>query len=90
MESEVTVTHAELLDALAAATKSTAPEDAKTTPELCEALGLSGARVRKALAAMQAQGRLIVHNVRRPNISGRITVVPAYTIAPAPKKPKKR
>jgi hypothetical protein len=83
----VTITHAELLDALA--TASTAPEDAQTVGEICAATGIPIRRVRDGLRALQAAGRLGVHSVMRPDLGGRMQRVPAYTIHPAT-KPKAR
>jgi DNA-binding IclR family transcriptional regulator len=74
------MTEAELLEALALA--STAPEDARTVAEMAEASGISKDRVRQALGTLQRRGRLVVHRVRRLDISGHPQLVPAYTIRP--------
>ena len=88
MATSLTVTTQDLLDALASATN--APEEARTVPELARATGIAEKRVREALRAYQAQGRLGVHRVVRPAIDGRQSRVAAYTIAPAPKAKAKR
>jgi hypothetical protein len=77
------ITTAELLDALA--TASSAPEDARTLHELCAEHGLSPKRMRDSLHALNAQGRLGVHQVMRHALDGRRGKVPAYTILPAKK-----
>ena len=84
----VTVTTQDLLDALV--TTSTAPDAARTISELAEEHGLSRAAIKRALTAYQRAGRLRLHKVRRVAIDGRLSVVTAYTIAPAPRKPTRR
>lgn len=76
----MTITLDELLDALGQST--TAPDDARTVSEICAEFDLPVRRVRDALRALQAQGRLGVHTVTRMDLSGRTQRVPAYTIAP--------
>lgn len=78
----MTITQTELLDALAAACASDAPEDARTAQEMADELGLAVPRVRKALKALQRVGRLGMHTVRRTDLSGRPQSLPAYTIRP--------
>lgn len=78
-----TITEAELLDALLAATSGTEPEDARTAREMAAAHGIAASRVNKALRALHAQGRLQAHWVTRTGIDGRAAKVPAYTILPA-------
>lgn len=88
MATAVTITEQELLDALVASVSGDAPEDARTVQEMVAASEerLSENRVRKALKAFMAQGRLRVHTVIRPAMDGRLAKVPAYTIRPAGKK----
>lgn len=81
----IEITESELLSALASA-YGAEPEGAKTTRELCAELGLPKSRVQKALQAVQAQGRLVVHHLRRPDLAGRMGWVVGYTISPPPKK----
>lgn len=81
----IRVTEADLLDALAAASKGTAPSDARTAQEMADAAGITAPRVRKALRQLQAQGRLATHHVRRLDLSGRPQTLPGYTILPVKK-----
>ncbi len=74
----MTISLAELLDALH--TASAEPEDARSLNELCAEYGMTQSQMRKALHAMQAQGRLQVHQVTRIALDGRHGKVPAYTI----------
>jgi hypothetical protein len=83
------ITESELLDALAAATKSEAPEDAMTVKQLAVAGKVPTSRIVKTLHALHAEGRLIPHRVPYVGIDGRNTTVPAYTILPA-KKARRR
>lgn len=83
----LTITHAEIMDALAAA--STAPEGAATVAELVATTGYAEKRVRDALRSFAAAGRLGVHRVIRTGIDGRQTPVPAYTVKPAPRAGKR-
>lgn len=82
----VKITQAELLEAIADASRGTAPKDARTVAELCEETGRRRERVREALQKLNAQGRLIVHRVEREDISGRRMQTPAYTVLPAKRK----
>lgn len=84
----ITVTTQDLLDALV--TASNAPDAARTVSELAETHGLSRLAIKRALTAYQRAGRLRLHKVRRMAIDGRLSVVTAYTIAPAPRKPNAR
>jgi DNA-binding transcriptional ArsR family regulator len=84
----LTITHADILDALAAATA--APEGAATVIELAEASGMSIRSVRAALAKLAQKGQLITHRVERPRIDGQRGLVPAYTLLAPPKVTKKR
>lgn len=82
----VTVTQAELLDALAEAMQGAAPSDAMTVGEMASAKGIHAGRIRKALQQLKADGRLVVHRVTRLDIGDRPQQVMAYTILPAKKK----
>ena len=77
--AQLRITEAELLDALA--TAGAEPSDAKTVQELADDAGLSQPRVRKALRLLHRAGRLGIHRVQRADLSGRVQLVPAYTIA---------
>lgn len=87
--ARISVTENDLLDALSEALPSgKGPDDARTVREMAKATGWSEVRVRKALVAVQEQGRLVVHRVGRQGIDGRAAVVSAYTIVP--EKAKRR
>jgi predicted transcriptional regulator len=81
--ARVTITQAELLDALA--TASVEPEDARTLAEISAETGVAEKRCRDALHALNAAKRLVVHRVTRIALDGRRATVPAYTILPAKK-----
>lgn len=76
----VRITEGEILDALVRA--SADHPDAMTGPEMERATGISTKRLRAALKAFAAEGRLQVHRVIRTNIVGQQVPVPAYTILP--------
>lgn len=84
----IAITTAELLDALASASQG--PEHARTMLEIAAETGISPKRVRDALRAYEAQGRLSVHRVSRKAIDGRAATVPAYSILPPQKAGKRR
>jgi hypothetical protein len=81
--ASLTITEAELLDALAQSVSGTAPENAQTISEMMAATGLGEKRMRRALAALKATGRLQAHSVPRESLDGRPIRVPAFTILPA-------
>ena len=85
MASRIEVTENELLDSIAAALP-TAPKNALTCKELCEATGVSRHYVTKFLGSLAMQDRLGVHRAVRRNVAGYSKGEPAYTILP----PKKR
>lgn len=78
----ITITQAEILDALAAAAKGDEPTEARTAGELAQETGVYIIRVRNALREYQRQGRLGVHKVSRVDLAGRTQKVTAYTITP--------
>lgn len=80
------ITESELLDALAAAMPGKGPESARTVDEIVRASKISATRVRDALHELATQSRLVVHQVSRPRLDGRLTLVPAYEILPPVKK----
>lgn len=79
--ASIVITEAEIRDALAEATNG--PKEARTVQELVSDTGVAERRVRRALKALQIEGRLQAHTVRRPDLSGRMQPVPAYAILPA-------
>lgn len=81
--ASIVITEAELLDALAEAARGVEPSEARTGPELMAATGFPEKRLRAALKALQAQGRLDVHQVTRQSLDGRAIRVPAYTVRAA-------
>lgn len=83
MASVACITEAELLDALATAATGSAPEDARTVSEMAAATGIHERRIRVALRVLTAEGRVGVHTVTRRALDGRMSRVPAYTVAPA-------
>ena len=78
----LTITEAELLEALAAAQPNAGPEDAMSTQEMAEAVGVSVKMMLKALHQMQKEQRLHVHKGHRLSIDGKMRLVPLYTILP--------
>ena len=76
------ISEAELLDALASASRGVGPEDARTVAEIREDTGFSREKVMAALHASRKAGRLVLHHVERVGIDGRRARVPAYTITP--------
>lgn len=79
----ITVTRADLLEALAAAAQGNAPEDAKTVQQLAAETNMAVWQVQKALRALHAAKRLQCYRVSFVGIDGRNGKVPAYTILPA-------
>ena len=83
MASAVTITQAELLDALIDATKNPSPENARTVEEIADETGLSVPLIRRALGQYAKAGRLAVFRAQRAYIDGRRGTKPAYAILPA-------
>ena len=83
--ARLTITESELIDALASATKSEAPEDARTAHQLARAAGVPESRIMKTLRVLNEEGRVVPHRVPHIALDGRRTTVPAYTILPAKK-----
>lgn len=77
------ITENELLAALADASQQPAPPDAMTADELQAALGIGRTTLRRRLALLKQQGRLLVWHTTRPDVAGRPHGMPAYTIKPA-------
>lgn len=82
--ARVTITEAELMDALASSIRSEAPEDARTVHQLAKVAGVPESRIAKTLRALASEGRVVPHRVPHVGVDGRRTTVPAYTILPAP------
>lgn len=85
----VSVTEGDLLVALAAALpkNATAPENARTIREMAQVTGQSRDVIETIIGRLAMQGRIAVHYVTRPDLTGRMQRRPAYTILP-PKKGK--
>ncbi len=83
--ARVTITEAELLEALGSA-HITAPDDALTMAEWkAEMPSVGEKRLRAALLALKRTGRLGIHRVQRESLDGRAISVQAYTILPKKK-----
>jgi DNA-binding IscR family transcriptional regulator len=89
MAPTVTITQAELLEALVEASRNPSADNARTVEEIVEATGVSTPLVRRALAQYAKAGRLAVFRVQRSYIDGRRGLKPGYTILPAPKGKRK-
>jgi predicted ArsR family transcriptional regulator len=59
--------------------------DGVTISDIVEAEGVSREQVRRSLVALSKQGRLEVTRVRRTDLAGRQTLVPAYKLKKAGK-----
>ena len=79
----MSITEAELIDALSSAMRSDAPEDARTVRQLADLAGVPESRIAKILRTLNAQGRVTPHRVPHVGVDGRRMTVPAYTIRPA-------
>jgi predicted transcriptional regulator len=86
MASVETITRDEILDALAQAFTSDAPEGAKTVNELAAETGKSALTVRKGLQTYQQQGRLKRFAVKRESIDGLLRPTTAYLVTKAKRK----
>lgn len=84
--SAVKITETELLAELAATMQRPGPEYALTANEIQDATGWGRDRILRVLKLFASAGRLNVHRVKRESILGIVTTVPAYTVAPAPKR----
>jgi hypothetical protein len=82
-----TITTAEILAELEAASHAiAAPDGYCSIAEMVAQTGLADARIRKALIAAKAAGRLEVARVPRETLSGAMHPTPVYRIAPAKRK----
>jgi predicted transcriptional regulator len=86
MAPVIDITESEVFDAIAEASRGSAPKDARTADELSQAIGCSSSAIHKALKALHRAGRLQVHHVARTRIDGRRCSSPAYTVTPAKRK----
>lgn len=80
------ITEAELLDELALAAPGKAPANARTTMELAQMAGLSHDAIQERIKRLHALGRVVVHTVYRPNVTGKMVQKPAYTFLKAKKR----
>jgi hypothetical protein len=78
MDTRVEITENELLAALTVT--SEAPDNAKTVRELVKETGLPKNRIKQALERWQDEGCLLVYQVLRPGLDGRVRPVPAYAV----------
>lgn len=88
MASRVTVTEAELLSELRAATQSVAPNigDALTMPEMAEALGIGRQATHARIKRLHRAGQIDVVRVQRMGIDGVIRPLVAYRLKKQGKK----
>lgn len=86
MASVETITQDEILEALASAFTSDAPENAKTAQELAVETGKSVNTVRRSLQMFQRVGRLRAYRVKRLAIDGTNRPTTAYVILPTRKR----
>jgi DNA-binding GntR family transcriptional regulator len=80
------ITQDDLLDALRHALEAPNAGDAPTVNELQVTMGCGSAKVRRALKALAAQGRLEVVQVRRTSLTGIGILCPGYRIKPKGKR----
>lgn len=86
-----TITEAEILKALHDASRQTErPDGFSTIAELVQATGWPDSKVRRAMSAAKAQGRLLVKRAMRETLSGTLHPVPVYRITPPVAKGKAR
>lgn len=81
----MTITEAELLDALAAAVPK-GPQNALTLKELSQRTRLDERKVRVALQQFAAAGRLQRHKIQRERLNGTPMTYIGFTILPAKKR----
>ena len=86
MASVTQITQDEILDALASAFTSDAPEAAKTVQELAIEAGKGIETVRRGLQIFQRDGRLRAYRVKRVAIDGRNRPTTAYVVLPKRRK----
>ena len=78
MDTSLGITEAEILDALMV--KDDAATNFKTRRELARELNLPRNAVGDALRKLQDNGRLLVRQVPRPGLDGRMRPTPAYAV----------
>lgn len=77
------ITVAEILNELAQVSRYAETADGfQSVTELCASTGWGDGKVRKALKAAMASGRLEVKRVTRPTLSGLMQPVPVYRVRP--------
>ena len=81
------ISESELLEALASSLSTKGAAEARTLRDLQRETGIGDKRLRRALCAMQDDGLLELHWVRRDGLNGRPQLVPAYALKQ--KSPKK-
>lgn len=84
MESRLSISETEILDALREAfSTEDDPDGAHTTEELAAATGISRARIKVALRDLIRAGKAETVRVRRTSIDGRTMPVPGYRVKAA-------
>ena len=73
-----------LLELEKALTQADTPDDAATTGELAELLGVGDAAIRKRLKKLSKTGRVVPVRVYRESLTGTSRLVWAYRILPEP------
>lgn len=86
MASVASITQDEILEALASAFTSDAPEGAKTVQELAIEMKKGIGVVRRSLQMFQQAGRLRAYRVKRAAIDGVLRPTTAYVIVPERKR----
>lgn len=88
----MTITTAEILDALQQAMSAPAPrvEGAFTTRELVKASGIGEKQLRVALGELHERGQLEVFRVVQVGLAGQRAIVPAYRFKGGVKRKGKR
>lgn len=72
------ITTDDLLDAIREALAQSGGEEGETVTEMSVRTGLRDEYIRRGLKVLIAKGEWEAIRVRRPDISGRVSVVPAY------------
>ena len=76
------MTESELIEELYQALNGTGPDDAFTTAELGEHLGLAEAATRKRIRAAAKLGRIVPVKIKRENVWGQMQSVKGYRLLP--------
>lgn len=83
--ASVNITQSELLAELAAAAPGKGPTDALTLVEMATATGRDQRKIRMALMKLDAEGRLLRHQISRTRLNGTPMTYVGFTILPAKK-----